>query len=246
MSPELSNVLLNKYDHLFRDQETGMFSSRVINGLECGDGWYDIVESLLEVINAPLNQLRQEKEQLIGQLKKLEDFLLSPKLDEHSMRQLKVAQEKLERAKKNIQAAPDKKIRLVDEDELKQIEARIDQQNLTIEMIQEELAKQTENAKNTLAGLKAELADITQKIEVFKTKGPKIVQVKEKFGELRVYGSSIPDDMRAAISMASRISLKTCEECGSRGRLVRMESLYQTLCETHALQFARGRKIEWL
>lgn len=223
-----------------------MLAPRVIHGLECGDGWYDIVESLLDVINAPLNQLRQDKDHLIDKRRTLEDFLLSPSLDEHSMRQLKAAQEKLERNKNRTKAEPEKRIRLIDEDELKQIEARIDQQILTIELIQEELDRQIESAKSTLEALKTEIAEITQKIETFKASGPKIVQVKEKFGELRVYGSSIPDEMRAAVSMASRMSLKTCEECGARGRLVRMGSLYQTLCETHALQFARGRKIEEL
>ncbi|QAU48842.1 hypothetical protein [Bradyrhizobium guangzhouense] len=64
-------------------------------------------------------------------------------------------------------------------------------------------------------------------------------QVKEKFGELRVYwrGEVSPetaDRIMHAISLARARSACTCEECGDEGRLYNKSGFYMTRCSQHA------------
>jgi hypothetical protein len=44
-----------------------------------------------------------------------------------------------------------------------------------------------------------------------------IVQVKEKFGGLRVYVDAANEEIYTAIEAASELSIKTCEVCGNPG-----------------------------
>ena len=59
----------------------------------------------------------------------------------------------------------------------------------------------------------------------------KAAQVKEKFGQLRVYikGSA---EQRAVVDMACDLSVRICEVCGNKGYLC-FEDWVQTLCVTH-------------
>jgi len=62
-----------------------------------------------------------------------------------------------------------------------------------------------------------------------------IFQIKEKFGQLRVY-TSITDNpyVRGAITIAHDVSQYICEECGQAGELRRFENgLVKTLCKNH-------------
>jgi hypothetical protein len=65
---------------------------------------------------------------------------------------------------------------------------------------------------------------------------PKVeaVQVKEKFGGLRIYTGSVPssryDEIRAIIGEAEGKSLETCESCGKPGGL-RGGSWVFTMCD---------------
>lgn len=61
---------------------------------------------------------------------------------------------------------------------------------------------------------------------------PIIVQVKEKFGTLRVYVDNSNRRTSAAISFAVRLSSRTCETCGQPGKLDG-EGWLRTLCEKH-------------
>ena len=60
-----------------------------------------------------------------------------------------------------------------------------------------------------------------------------VLQVKEKFGGLRLYVSHLTEAIWARIEEAELESLRTCELCGDPGRR-REGGWIQTLCESHA------------
>ena len=60
----------------------------------------------------------------------------------------------------------------------------------------------------------------------------KVIQVKEKWGGLRIYTDFIDDAFDAKVREVEKRSFKMCELCGDAGNL-RGDSWYQTLCETH-------------
>ena len=61
-----------------------------------------------------------------------------------------------------------------------------------------------------------------------------ITQVKEKFGELRVYLFQELPHMTGAIEMASAYSVHICEKCGQPGTIrVPLRGWIKTLCEVH-------------
>jgi hypothetical protein len=61
----------------------------------------------------------------------------------------------------------------------------------------------------------------------------RVLQVKEKFGGLRVYTSYSNDAISALIEAAGIESIRTCEVCGSTGRR-RGTSWVETRCDEHA------------
>lgn len=63
------------------------------------------------------------------------------------------------------------------------------------------------------------------------------VQVKEKFGTLRFYGSGGDNKIHNMIWFAESFSGKLCEECGSPAK-VRSGGWIRTLCDKHAQQGA--------
>lgn len=67
-------------------------------------------------------------------------------------------------------------------------------------------------------------------IKMCEERNIKIEQIKEKFGTLRFYVDSAPDDVYDAIDEAERKSEKTCELCGNPG-ILRNNVLLQTLCD---------------
>ncbi|CDN46864.1 hypothetical protein [Neorhizobium galegae] len=82
-----------------------------------------------------------------------------------------------------------------------------------------------------------------------------IKQIKEKFGELRVYirprveDESYPDELAAELDGLRRVvsdnSAVTCEICSDEGEIGNFGGYYQALCPKHAEQrrqwIARGR-----
>jgi hypothetical protein len=67
----------------------------------------------------------------------------------------------------------------------------------------------------------------------------RIVQVKEKYGTLRLYTDRIDDDATAAavneaIALATARSACTCEVCGAEGRLHDRGGFLATACDEHA------------
>ena len=66
----------------------------------------------------------------------------------------------------------------------------------------------------------------------------KVIQVKEKFGGLRIYTDVMDDGLEVIIRSVGKRSFEICEDCGSPGGL-REGSWYRTLCDVHA----NGKKI---
>lgn len=64
---------------------------------------------------------------------------------------------------------------------------------------------------------------------------PKIVQVKEKFGTLRVYLDRGCDAAQGIADMAEAMSEVTCEICGNKGHTYTI-GWHKTLCYTHAIE----------
>lgn len=63
-----------------------------------------------------------------------------------------------------------------------------------------------------------------------------IEQIKEKFGELRIYTGAATDTVYSIIDQATKESRSTCEECGSAdGRMIEIRSWMSTLCPQHAV-----------
>lgn len=61
---------------------------------------------------------------------------------------------------------------------------------------------------------------------------PKMDQIKEKFGELRIYNSGGDLFTRGVFECASNLSTSTCETCGSPGKLIHGGYIY-VACDEH-------------
>lgn len=64
--------------------------------------------------------------------------------------------------------------------------------------------------------------------------GFKIIDAKQKFGELRVYLKSGSSEAFQLIDAATRSSRVTCEQCGQQGALRSTNGYVQSLCDEHA------------
>jgi hypothetical protein len=64
---------------------------------------------------------------------------------------------------------------------------------------------------------------------------PTALQVKEKFGGLRIYLSSVDPYFDGLVAMAETLSARTCEVCGNVGESCTVNGWRQTLCEEHRL-----------
>lgn len=60
-----------------------------------------------------------------------------------------------------------------------------------------------------------------------------ILQIKEKFGQLRVYTSEGDEQLYAIIRKAAKEIDKTCEICGTEGQLQMVEGWLGVRCERH-------------
>jgi len=74
---------------------------------------------------------------------------------------------------------------------------------------------------------------LIEKIWVSLPKDALIEQVKEKYGTLRFYVSSVGQDVWDVIDAVERESGTICEVCGEPGKTRYDMSWYMTLCESH-------------
>lgn len=72
------------------------------------------------------------------------------------------------------------------------------------------------------------------------------VQVKEKFGRLRVYTTYADDTIDGMITMAAVLSARTCENCGNPGKIDSYFGWYRCLCPNCSEEYAKksGYKID--
>ena len=55
MSPELEHELVTKYPNIFHDYAGDRENNLMAFGMECGDGWYDIIDNLCHVIQSEVD-----------------------------------------------------------------------------------------------------------------------------------------------------------------------------------------------
>lgn len=72
---------------------------------------------------------------------------------------------------------------------------------------------------------------------------PKLAQVKEKYGTLRIYVNNTSYRTSAIVDYAELMSEVTCEVCGNAGRTYEM-GWHKTLCKEHAIQRYGLEKVE--
>lgn len=73
----------------------------------------------------------------------------------------------------------------------------------------------------------------------------RFMQIKEKYGTLRVYDSGFDDFIAGAIRVAETMSYVTCESCGAPGKLCCATGGYwlKTLCRQH-MEELNYRRVE--
>jgi type IV secretion system protein VirD4 len=78
---------------------------------------------------------------------------------------------------------------------------------------------------------------IIEEIKIYNEKKPvndiRIDQIKEKYGTLRLYTSWSPNYIEGMITKAEKESKHICEFCGARGKLVKINGWWKTLCVHH-------------
>lgn len=76
-----------------------------------------------------------------------------------------------------------------------------------------------------------------QAIDEIEKTGGWIVQVKEKFGGIRIYcHGGEADVIDTIVKAAEQKSLQICEECGKPGTLMDVGGWYKTRCNDHNLE----------
>lgn len=68
MKKELQNKLFEKYPVIFRQRELDKTVTAMCWGISCGDGWYDLIDTLCENIQnriANVNRNKPEEEHLV-------------------------------------------------------------------------------------------------------------------------------------------------------------------------------------
>lgn len=77
---------------------------------------------------------------------------------------------------------------------------------------------------------------LTEAFEKLRAAGWKgeILQIKEKFGSLRLYISNTSPVFEEIVNRCEEASRAVCEECGATGSLRRTGDWLSTLCDVHA------------
>lgn len=77
-------------------------------------------------------------------------------------------------------------------------------------------------------------------------KAPRVLQVKEKFGGLRVYLSKVgTPEMSARIDVAEEEASRTCYVCGEPGQMLDFNGFYNVRCPLHPHRGIKGRVPEF-
>jgi hypothetical protein len=65
MKRELDEALCAKYPLIFKDRNADMRTTAMCWGLECGDGWYNIIDVLCGLLTSEYRQAKSRYEYLI-------------------------------------------------------------------------------------------------------------------------------------------------------------------------------------
>jgi hypothetical protein len=97
------------------------------------------------------------------------------------------------------------------------------------------VVKKDVKEEDVLVELTLEKLKHLEKINEQKDKLPKVLQIKEKFGTLRLYFNRSDEVINAITLFAENLSCTTCEKCGNVGETYRI-GWFQTLCPEHAIE----------
>lgn len=61
MRDELDELLVKKYPKIFRDRHGDMRNTAMVWGLECGDGWFNIIDALCVNIQSHVDRSRKDR-----------------------------------------------------------------------------------------------------------------------------------------------------------------------------------------
>jgi len=82
--------------------------------------------------------------------------------------------------------------------------------------------------------------DIDQHLRTKDKHGFSVIQVKEKFGELRVYSTGYDDKILNLITEACDKSSQICDICGEKGQIQVISHVMQTVCDMHYLKLSKS------
>lgn len=69
----------------------------------------------------------------------------------------------------------------------------------------------------------------------------KLIQIKEKFGEIRIYTNTLPVYLEGVMDFATFMSKRTCEVCGNKGEGRSLSGWMKTLCEDHHNEYNNNK-----
>ena len=88
MKQELQEQLFKKYPEIFFEKDLSMKETCMCWGIECGDGWYNIIDTLCRLID---NDLKQNKNDIERYTERIKDPNSTQETKEHYITQLEKA-----------------------------------------------------------------------------------------------------------------------------------------------------------
>ena len=69
MKKEFQNKLFKKYPKIFRQKDLSIQETAMCWGIDCGDGWYDLIDKLCEEIQSRVNSINRNRRHKIENTK---------------------------------------------------------------------------------------------------------------------------------------------------------------------------------
>ena len=164
MKQELQDKLYEKYPKLFGQKDLSMQQTCMCWGIECGAGWYTIIDNACRLLQHHVDSSRKEKARILRWNRMLRQAVNGNTTNLHRYFAKAYGEEKAE-----------------------------------------------EEVRNQI--LKRDFREVKET-----TPQLQFVQVKEKYGTLRLYTNYVDDYIDGVINMAEMMSSVTCEVCGIPGR----------------------------
>jgi len=183
---ELQEKLYNKYPKLFYQKDLPMQQTCMCWGIECGNGWYTIIDNACRLLQHHVDSSRKEKARILRWNRMLRQAVNGKATNLHRYFAKAYGEEK------------------ADEEVKHQI-----------------IKRDFREVKETIPQLQ-------------------FVQVKEKYGTLRLYTNYVDDYIDGVVNMAESMSAYTCEICGVPGKLTG-SGWYNTLCR----RCAKERNVDY-